>query len=234
MSRQEQYKERYRQEKLGWQDSTTIYTGIIDSLVDENTKILDVGCGHVDFMKPTYKRSQHIYGLDPNLRTLERNEIINHKIHGSVERIPFPNDYFDLVVSAWVLEHLEYPIKAFQEIYRTLKPGGKVVFLTPNAWNYNVWIIRLTPERFHDFLTRKLYQRQEHDTFDTYYRINSPRKIDKILLPLGYEKVKLILNGDPSYISFNDFFFKTACFIEDAIDNWLSVIKVHMIGIYEK
>ena len=37
-------------------------------LMDENTRVLDVGCGHVDFMKPIYERSEHIYGLDPNLR----------------------------------------------------------------------------------------------------------------------------------------------------------------------
>ncbi len=234
MSRQELYKEKYRQIKLGWHDSATLYAGLIDSLVDENTKILDVGCGHVDFMKPVYGKTQHTYGLDPNLRTLERNEIINHKKHGSVEKIPFPDDFFDLVVSAWVLEHLKFPLVAFQEIYRTLKPGGKVIFLTPNTWNYNVWLIRLIPELFHDFLTRRLYQRQDHDTFDTFYRINSPRKIDKILLPLGYKKVKLILNGDPSYISFNDFLFKIACLIEKVIDNRLSFLKVHLIGIYEK
>ena len=133
-----------------------------------------------------------------------------------------------------MLEHLEHPQAAFREIHRALKPGGRAVFLTPNAWNYNVWAIRLIPGRFHDFLTRKLYQRQEHDTFDTYYRINSIRKVDRILAPLGFKKIKLILNGDPSYISFNDFLYRLSCRFEDAIDDRLSFLKVHLIGIYEK
>ena len=96
--------------------------------------------------------------------------------------MPFKDNFFDVVVCAWVLEHLSDPNKAFKEIYRVLKPGGKVIFITPNALNYNVWLIRLIPDRFHDFLTKKLYNRQENDTFSKKYLINTPPKIDDLLL----------------------------------------------------
>jgi len=141
----------------------------------------------------------------------------------------------DLVVLAWVLEHLDSPEKAFREIYRVLKPGSSVIFLTPNTWNYNVWIIRMIPNRFHDFFTRKLYNRQEHDTYRVRYKINSANKIDRILLPLGFKKTQLIFNGDPSYISFNTPLFKFACLLENLLDwKWLNLAKVHLIGIYQK
>jgi len=234
MDRQNFYKEKYRQLKPDWQDCLSMYINLIDNIVDRNSKILDVGCGHGNFMKSVYQKTEFTYGIDPDKRVLDRNQIIKNKVCGDAYSLPFPDDFFDLVVSAFVIEHLENPTKAFKEFYRVLKPNGKVVFLTPNTWNYNVWIIRLIPEKFHDFFTRKLYARQEHDTFSKFYRINTIKKINEVLKPLGFKKVSLILNGDPSYISFNKFLFKIACFFEDVLDKWFKFAKVHLIGIYEK
>jgi len=143
--------------------------------------------------------------------------------------------FFDLVVSAWVLEHLDHPEQVFREIYRVLKPGGKVIFLTPNIWNYNVWVIRMIPNRFHAFFTRKLYGRQANDTYQVRYKINSVNKIDRTLLPIGFKKAQVILNGDPSYISFNKLLFKFARYVESLLDTgFLKTAKVHLISTYQK
>jgi ubiquinone/menaquinone biosynthesis C-methylase UbiE len=234
MSRQDYYKEKYRQLKPDWQDCLQRYISTVDSLVYSNSKILDIGCGHGDFMKPVYQKTDFTFGIDPDKRSLDKNQIIKNKFSGTVESLPFPDNFFDLAVSAFVLEHLENPTKAFKEIYRVLKPGGKAIFLTPNVWNYNVWIIRLIPEKFHDFLTRKLYNRQEHDAFSKFYRINSVKKIRHTLAPLGFKEIDLLLNGDPTYISFNNILFKFSCFLESILDRWFKSAKVHLIGVYEK
>jgi SAM-dependent methyltransferase len=235
MNKQEYYRQEYRRLKPDWQDSLHLYRNLIDSHTNSETKILDVGCGHGDFLKPVYDKTIYSYGIDPDKEALDKNVFIKNKTVGTIEKLPFESNFFDLVVSAWVLEHLPDPEKAFQEIFRVLKPGGKVIFLTPNVWNYNVWIIRLIPEKFHDFFTKKLYNRQEHDTYPKQYRINSVKKIAKILNQIGFKKSQLILNGDPSYISFNTLFFKFACFLEKILDlKRLRFMKVHLIGIYEK
>ena len=233
MNYQEDYRERYRKIKCNWEDSLTKYRAIVEGYTDEKTKILDVGCGHGDFMAPVYSRAGEVFGIDADERALTRNKIIINKVVGRVESLPFPDNFFDLSVSAWVLEHLENPARAFKEIYRTLKPKGKVIFLTPNTRNYNVWLIRLIPEKWHDFFTRKIYDRQEHDTFPKFYRMNSVKEIHEVLTPPGFKKVKLILNGDPTYISFNEILFKLACFVEDILEKY-NLDKVHIIGIYEK
>jgi len=235
MNKQEHYRQEYRCLKPKWLDSLNLYRNIIDSYTTSKTKILDVGCGHGDFLKSVHDKTIHSYGLDPDKDALVKNTFIKNKKVGVVEKLPFESNFFDLVVSAWVLEHLPDPQKAFQEIFRVLKPGGKVVFLTPNVWNYNVWIIRLIPEKFHDFLTKKLYDRQEHDTYSKYYRINSVKKIAETLESIGFKKSQLILNGDPSYISFNNILFRFACLLEKIMD-WrpLRFTKVHIIGVYEK
>ena len=49
------------------------------------------------------------------------------------EPLPFPSEYFDLVLFASVIEHLYNPRFALNEIERVLRPGGWLVLEAPNA-----------------------------------------------------------------------------------------------------
>jgi SAM-dependent methyltransferase len=233
--RQAFYRRAYQRLKPGWNDSLIVYRSVIDALVQAETRVLDVGCGHGNFLGPVYARTPHTYGVDPDVAALRKNTIIKHTIVGTADQLPFEDNFFDLIVAAWVFEHLDQPEQACREIYRALKPGGKLIFLTPNTWNYNVWIIRLIPNRFHDFFTRRLYHRQERDTYRVRYKINSLSAIDKMLLPIGFTPSQVILNGDPSYISFNKPLFALACLFERLLDvKPFQRARVHIIGVYQK
>nr|BBH92918.1 SAM-dependent methyltransferase [Thermogemmatispora argillosa] len=234
-NRQERYRAEYRLRKPGWQDSLSLYIQLIERVVGPETWVLDIGCGHADFLGAVYARTPHIYGLDPDAEALARNTIIRHKVVGRAEALPFADRTFDLVTCAWVLEHLERPEPVFREISRVLKPGGRFIFLTPNVWNYNVWLIRSVPHRFHAQLTQKLYGRQRQDTYRVYYRINSPGRLERLARAVGLEREQLLLNGDPSYISFNRLLFAFACILEKVLD-WkpLRGARVHIIGSYRK
>jgi SAM-dependent methyltransferase len=234
LGRQSHYRERYRELHPDWRESQDIYVSLVDRLVGETTTLLDVGCGHGDFMQAVYQKTPATYGVDPDQRALDKNVVIQNTVCGTAEHLPFPNAFFDVVVSAWTVEHLDDPASAFTEIHRVVKPDGHLVFLTPNTWNYNVWIIRLIPNRLHRFFTQRLYGRGEGDTFPTRYRMNSPRKVRETLGGIGFREVRLILNSDPSYISFNDALFRVACLIEAALDRWFETGKVHLIGVYRK
>lgn len=48
-----------------------------------------------------------------------------------LENQTFSDNSFDLVITADVLEHVYNPRKVFQEIHRTLKPGGAHIFSVP-------------------------------------------------------------------------------------------------------
>lgn len=50
----------------------------------------------------------------------------------SGEPLAFPNNYFDLVLSHEVLEHVGDDVLAAQEIVRVLRPGGRAVIFVPN------------------------------------------------------------------------------------------------------
>lgn len=232
---QEYYRQKYQLIKPDWQDSLKIYISCINQFVSQRSSILDIGCGHADFLSSVYQKTPEVYGLDPDSYALSRNTTITYKLCGLADHIPFPDNTFDLVSLAWVLEHIEEPEKVFTEIHRVLKPGGKMIFLTPNAWNYVTWINRLIPNVFHDSLVRYLYNRQENDTYPVRYRLNSVRSIDKLLRSLDFKQEQMTINGDPSYISFSDILFKLSCCIEKFLDiGILRYAKVHLIGVYHK
>lgn len=87
-----------------------------------------------------------------------------------VEGLPYPDDHFDTAVMIAVIEHLIDPISALGEVYRVLRPGGRLVLDTPNIakWTRRIKLLvgrfpstasfdegllcydRLTPTDLHD------------------------------------------------------------------------------------
>lgn len=47
-----------------------------------------------------------------------------------MQKLPFPDNHFDIVISDQVIEHLENPQKAILESYRVLKKGGMAIHTT--------------------------------------------------------------------------------------------------------
>jgi len=235
VARQEHYRREYQRRRPRWRDSTSIYRKMLAAHVSPESKVLDIGCGHADFLASEYTISPHIYGLDPDAQALARNPVIQHPVVGTVEKIPMPDQFFDLACMAWVAEHLEHPDEAAQEIHRVLRPGGRLLFLTPNAWNYNTWLVRGVPNRYHEFFTRRLYGRQERDTYPVRYRLNTETKIERVMHAANLKKVCLLRNGDPSYISFNQTLFTMATGLETLLAlPWLRRAQVHIIALYQR
>jgi SAM-dependent methyltransferase len=235
MNRQECYRQAYRCLRPEWQDSLTIYRELIEHNLRSDARILDLGCGSADFLRTAYANVQEVYGIDPDRRALCRNAAISAKVAGTGEDLPFGDDQFDLIVLTWVIEHLDRPAAVVRELYRVLKPGGQLVFLTPNVWNYNVWMIRMVPNRFHHLFTQALYGRRERETYAVRYRMNSVPRIETMLRGIGFRRHQVILNGDPSYISFNGDLFSLACALERLLEGkLLRLARVHIIGCYCK
>ena len=71
--------------------------------------------------------------------------------------IDLPSESVGLIIALDTLEHVEYPYKAMDEIYRVLKPGGMVIITSVmnfqiHDYPYDYW--RFTPEAFRSLLKK--------------------------------------------------------------------------------
>jgi len=54
-------------------------------------------------------------------------------VEGDAERLPFPDNHFDAVAISFGLRNVNEPKVALAEMYRVLKPGGRVLILEFSA-----------------------------------------------------------------------------------------------------
>ena len=96
-------------------------------------RILDVGCGLGMYVRAFHRFSDEVYGVDIDLEKIAeaRRELPNVYV-ASAETLPFPDGFFDVVLSHEVLEHLGDDRKGVEEASRVLKPGGRLVVFVPN------------------------------------------------------------------------------------------------------
>ena len=128
------------------------------------------------------------------------------RVQGDACLIPFRGESFHLVLMDFVLEHLEFPCRCAREIFRVLKPGGCLVFRTPNRYHYAPFIASMTPHWFHRLVAnrvRGLSGQAEPDVHPTFYRANTLRAVRRIFGEAGFmvERV-LMVEREPSYLMF--------------------------------
>jgi ubiquinone/menaquinone biosynthesis C-methylase UbiE len=107
-------------------------------------RVLDAGCGGgilINQLVALYK----VKGAGVDLSTLALSRAkacgakgITYK-QGLLEKLPFPKNSFDAVVSFDVLEHVEGKEQAIVEIMRVLKPGGKALLYVISSRGFLTW-----------------------------------------------------------------------------------------------
>jgi SAM-dependent methyltransferase len=100
------------------------------------TRLLDVGCNDGSFTLRAAERcgAGETYGMDVDDGSLDaaRKNGVRAQKGNANEKFPFESDFFDVVISNQVIEHLLDPDNFFEEVHRVLKPGGYCVIATPN------------------------------------------------------------------------------------------------------
>ena len=109
--------------------------------MSKGQKILEPGCGRGEFLDAYRRLGLKCYGLDLSPSAggfLEGIEVKQANIEK--EALPYDDNYFDIVYSKSLMEHLHHPDKYLSEVFRILKPGGKVLCLIPD-WesNYKIY-----------------------------------------------------------------------------------------------
>lgn len=235
LDRQERYRDIYRSLRPGYEGGVALYARLVGRHITSRTRVLDAGCGRGGVVELYLDRARQAVGLDADLPSLREHRCLEQLVAGNLERLPFPSACFDLLLCSWTMEHLARPDAAFEELARVLRPGGHVVLLAPNAWNYVTIVQRLLPGRFQRRLTRTVYGREDKDTFPLAYRANTRRSLDSKFKRVGLLNEEFHFVGDPSYVAGNDLLFRLGVWWERITDlGPLRYTKVHLVASYCK
>ena len=124
---------------------THVDEGFIDQLTQlyreeltPNTRILDLMSSWVSHL-PDDMEFDHVEGHGMNYEELAKNpQLYNYFVQNLNKnpQLPLKDNDFDAVLITVSVQYLQYPEAIFSEIYRILKPGGKVIVSFSNRMFY--------------------------------------------------------------------------------------------------
>jgi SAM-dependent methyltransferase len=157
---------------------------------------LDAGCGRQSF--PAWRaQDEHglatsgvsLYGCDSDVSALRDRVDRSAVCAATLEHLPFADQSFGLVSSNMVFEHLVEPEGVVSELVRVVKPGGRILIHTVNAWHYISLLTRVTPIRFHRWVVARIEGRAAEDVYPTAYRANTVRRLCQLFGAHGCRRV---------------------------------------------
>lgn len=110
--------------------------------INKESFILDFGCGDghrvYQLLDSGFENSfgfnKGNYMGNENPIRLKHSQDMKYFRFSDNDTIPFPDEYFDLIISDQVFEHVLEQEKAFREIHRILKNGGVSAHVIPAKW----------------------------------------------------------------------------------------------------
>ena len=114
-----------------WQRHVAAY-GLCAQLLPAESPVLDLGCGvghSYGLLEP-----RETVGVDIDAAALSGQA--RQTVVADMRSLPFPADSFASVLSVQSLEHVPDPERVVAEAARVVRPGGVVVFVTPNRLTF--------------------------------------------------------------------------------------------------
>jgi 2-polyprenyl-3-methyl-5-hydroxy-6-metoxy-1,4-benzoquinol methylase len=131
---------------------------------DKELQILEAGCGRkwpIDLSGARYR----LTGVDLDAKALEsrKNEVrdLHEAVVGDLRSVDFPRAHFDVIYSAFVLEHVKGAQEVLEKFVYWLRPGGLLILQVPDRNSVYGFFARTTPFWFHVFYAKH---------FNEYYR----------------------------------------------------------------
>ncbi|WP_319242130.1 bifunctional demethylmenaquinone methyltransferase/2-methoxy-6-polyprenyl-1,4-benzoquinol methylase UbiE [uncultured Propionivibrio sp.] len=178
--------------------------------VREGSRVLDVAGGTGDlslaFARKVGKTGQ-VWLTDINnaMLTHGRDRLCDKGVMLPVaqcdaERLPFPSNYFDCVTVAFGLRNMTHKDRALAEMYRVLRPGGRLLVLEfsrvwkPLAPAYDFYSFKVIPrigkwvtedEDSYRYLAESIRMHPDQDTLKSMMEAAGLEKVDYFNLTLG-------------------------------------------------
>lgn len=121
-------------------------------------RLLDVGCGSGDFLHDMQALGWQVEGVDFDPAAASNAGAKGVRVYaGSLASQHFPDESFDAITLSHFIEHVHEPQQLLEECRRILKPGGRLVMVTPNTESYghrryrDAWMHLDPPRHLHLF-----------------------------------------------------------------------------------
>lgn len=151
-------------------------------LQDENKKklrLLDVGCGNGFFLEEAKEMGVGaVYGIEPGKASVKKAPkwLQKNIIVGILEKGAVKNNSFDIVCCFHTLDHIVDPNEFLQQVYASLKKGGKALFIVHDTSGLSVKLFGEKSPIFdveHIFLFNKknlaqLFQKNKFTVLETF------------------------------------------------------------------
>ena len=146
----------------------------VEKYCGENKKILDIGCGNVN-----YHLNGEVTGYDITPREgIPNAHLLHELVTDDAKNLDkhFRPEYFDCITALELLEHLENPIKFLRDCDRILKKGGLLIISTPSPYYYKPVI-------------GSLVKKKEGASEEKHVNCYPPRILNMNVCKLGYDIV---------------------------------------------
>jgi len=209
---------------------------VINGYVPAGSVLLDAGCGRGrTFLYRSRLPSVRVVGLDMSPYARD-NPNVDSQVRGNLDALPFADASFDAVLSTHVAEHLAHPEAAFGEMARVLRPGGRLLLLTPNRRHYVPLLARLLPPGLHVAVNRRRGL-GEHDVFPTFYRANTAADLHRLAAGTGLCLERLVaFETEPEYLAFHPLAYAAGVLYERLVNRYraLAPLRVNLLLVARK
>jgi 2-polyprenyl-3-methyl-5-hydroxy-6-metoxy-1,4-benzoquinol methylase len=145
----------------------------------ERCRILEVGFGRGWMLTRLAGAGHIVHGVELGMLDLEVEPELKRlgRLHwGRIEDGELPADYFDLAYAIHVIEHVAAVRRTAQRLRDALRPGGRLLLITPNA----------------DSLGLRLFRGRWWNLEDpTHIRFFSPQSLTRLLEDAGFADVRV-------------------------------------------
>ncbi|MHA2054460.1 MAG: methyltransferase domain-containing protein [Candidatus Hodarchaeales archaeon] len=162
--------------------------------------ILELGSGTGGLSVALARNGAKVYAIEPSFHgiivSIERSkkykDVRTFFCRGVGEALPFKNDFFDVIISSAVLEHVQDLEKVVEEIFRTLKPHGVIYqeipnYLFPFEGHYKILWFPLLPKRIGKLYIR--FRRMNPDFLD-HINYTTPQEMFTLFSDKGFRELR--------------------------------------------